>query len=157
LAEAASWGRELILRMRGDGCFERTANDARRYRLFDAGPWHKAARCCRRAPPSKRQIETTAAPARRKQRESLVRITMSTKVERRKLKGEPCARGFPSTARTANASTRQLLDRMKVCSCAGCCCRRQCCVVCSEKKPASFFAGRVMHVDHPRNPEGDRS
>jgi hypothetical protein len=29
-------GRELILRMRDDGCFARTANDARRYRFFDA-------------------------------------------------------------------------------------------------------------------------
>src|SRR5258705_11294450 len=29
-------GRELILRMRDDGCFARMANDARRYRFFDA-------------------------------------------------------------------------------------------------------------------------
>ena len=35
-AETASWGRELILRMRGNGCFERTANDGRRYRFLDA-------------------------------------------------------------------------------------------------------------------------
>jgi hypothetical protein len=37
-------GRELILRMRGDGCFARTANDARRYRFFDAADVRVASR-----------------------------------------------------------------------------------------------------------------